>query len=140
MADSLNPIVDVHNRGLQAHDKDLFRTVFADDVKVELPGSAFEGVDGLLATIEVFYTAFPDIKLTPRQVWADENGVVAEQVFTGTHTGPLATPEGEVPPTGKPVTFGLIDTFLVGADGKVTDHRVYYDNLSFLTQLGLAGS
>ncbi|WP_440713539.1 ester cyclase [Gordonia sp. FQ] len=131
-------IIDAHNRGLAEHDKELFATIFADDVAVEMPGSSFQGIEGLLATIEVFYTAFPDISLTTRQVWADESGVVLEQVFNGTHDGPLATPDGEVPPTGKKVTFGLIDTFLLNDDGKVTDHRVYYDNLGFLSQLGLA--
>lgn len=131
-------IVDAHNRGLAEKDMELFGSIFADDVAVELPGgTSFEGRDGIVQTAVAFYTAFPDIRLTPRQIWADDNGVVVEQVFTGTHTGPLATPNGEVPLTGKKVEFGLIDTFLV-TDGKVSAHRVYYDNLALLGQLGLA--
>ncbi|MFT3660673.1 MAG: ester cyclase [Gordonia sp. (in: high G+C Gram-positive bacteria)] len=138
MSELSDKIIDVHNRGLAEHDKELFATIFAPDVAVELPGAAFEGIEGLLQTIEVFYTAFPDIELTPRQVWADETGVVAEQVFTGTHNGPLVSADGEVAPTGKAVTFGLIDTFVVNDEGQVTAHRVYYDQLAFLSQLGLA--
>lgn len=138
MSSAAYAIIDVHNRGLAAHDMELFGSIFADDVAVELPGgTVFAGRDGIIETAVAFYTAFPDIKLTPRQVWADENGIVAEQVFTGTHTGPLATPNGEIPATGKKAEFGLVDTFLV-SDGKVTAHRVYYDNLAFMTQLGLA--
>ncbi|MGM7648422.1 ester cyclase [Nocardia sp. JW2] len=63
-------------------------------------------------------------------------GAIAEIVFTGVQTGPLPTAEGEVPPSGRTVTFPLIDTFTL-RDGKVAEHRVYWDNVSFLTQLGL---
>ncbi len=138
MALSANEVVEIHNRGLHERDFDLFASIFDDNVAVELPGSSFSGVEALKGVLGVFTTAFPDIKLTPRQVYGDGDAVSVEQVFTGTHDGPLATPDGEVPPTGKPVTFDMIDTFVL-RDGKVVEHRVYYDNYSFLSQLGLLG-
>ncbi|WP_426518111.1 ester cyclase [Diaminobutyricibacter sp. McL0618] len=138
MALSAQAIVDTHNRGLHERDFDLFGSIFADDVAVELPGSSFSGLDSLKGVLGVFTTAFPDIKLTPRQIYGDGEAVAVEQVFTGTHDGPLATPDGEVPPTGRAVTFTMVDAFVLRG-GKVVEHRVYYDNHSFLTQLGLLG-
>ncbi|MGV9711443.1 ester cyclase [Gordonia sp. NPDC003424] len=86
--------------------------------------------------IGAFITAFPDMKIDRRNTWREGDTSVAEVAFTGTQTGPMATAEGEVPPSGRHVTFGLIDIFAV-CDGKVAEHRVYWDNVSFLTQLGL---
>ncbi|ALJ21638.1 ester cyclase [Microbacterium sp. No. 7] len=137
MAFTADEIVERHNRGLHERDNALFSSIFADDVAVELPGMSFAGIETLLGVLAAFTTAFPDIKLTPRHVYADENGVAVEQTFTGTHDGPLASAEGEVPPTGRAVTFPMIDTFVL-RDGKVVEHRVYYDNQLFLSQLGLA--
>ena len=134
----LSDLVDTHYRGLEAGDLDLAASPFADDVATEFPSGPMQGVDALRGLIQVFITAFPDMKLTRRNTWESGDTAVAELTFSGTHTGPLGTPDGEVPPSGKPLTFGLIDTFTV-RDGKIVEHRGYWDNVTFLSQLGLLG-
>jgi hypothetical protein len=52
------------------------------------------------------------------------------------HTGPLETPDGEVPPTGRriEIEFSVVAR---ARDGLLVDGREYYDSMTFLTQLGL---
>lgn len=57
----------------------------------------------------------------------------------GTHTQPLQPPDGQsLPPTGKQVTVRSVDIATV-ANGKIVRHDFYFDQLDFLTQLGLMG-
>jgi len=46
------------------------------------------------------------------------------------------TPTGEIPPTGRHFEFPYVD-ILQARDGKVVSHRVYFDQVAFLAQLGL---
>ncbi|RMI28809.1 ester cyclase [Nocardia stercoris] len=132
-------LVDTHYRGLESGDLELAASPFTADVATEFPSGPMEGIEALRGLIQAFITAFPDLKLARRNVWVSGDSAVAEVTFSGTHTGPLVTPEGEVPPTGKSVTFPLIDIF-TARDGKVVEHRGYWDNALFLSQLGLLPS
>ncbi|MCX4095565.1 ester cyclase [Nocardia sp. alder85J] len=129
-------LVDAHYRGLETGDLELAASPFAETVASEFPAGPMVGIEALRGLIQAFITAFPDLKLARRNVWVSGDSAVAEVTFSGTHTGPLATPDGTVPPTGKAVTFPLIDIFTL-RDGKVVEHRGYWDNALFLTQLGL---
>jgi len=48
----------------------------------------------------------------------------------------METPEGTIPATGKRLTLRGADAITV-RDGLIRSHRVYYDQLGFMTQLGL---
>lgn len=112
--------------------------LFRDDVVSELPGSPpLRGIEPFLAYGRVFATAFPDIDMQVRSAVESGDHIVVEGTFAGTHTGPLATPDGnEVPPTGKRVEFTFADAFDV-QDGKISAHRVYFDQMALMAQLGL---
>jgi hypothetical protein len=64
------------------------------------------------------------------------NIAVDEGFLTGTHTGPLRTPDGDVEPTGKRVRIRSCDIVAVSG-GVAVSHRFYYSELEFLIQLGL---
>jgi ketosteroid isomerase-like protein len=64
--------------------------------------------------------------------------VAVEGRFTGTHTGPLATDDGDVEPTGATVDLRFADVSQVH-DGKIVAYHTYYDQLGLLSQLGLMG-
>ncbi|MFG3618691.1 ester cyclase [Nocardia sp. NPDC047654] len=135
MSDLLD-LVNVHYAGLEGGDLDLAASPFTEDVAAQFPSGPLTGIEALRGMIGAFITAFPGMKIERRNTWVDGDTAIAEIVFTGVQTGPLATADGEVPPSGRTVTFPLIDTFTL-RDGKVGEHRVYWDNVSFLTQLGL---
>ena len=57
--------------------------------------------------------------------------------MTGTHTGPLNTPNGPIPPTGKSIDLHSL-SILRFEDDRVASEHNYFDQLDMLTQLGLA--
>ena len=69
---------------------------------------------------------------TGSQRWPTSGSTIAR----GAHTGPLETPAGEVPPTGRriEIEFSVVAR---ARDGLLVDGREYYDSMTLLTQLGL---
>ena len=59
-----------------------------------------------------------------------------EARVTGTHTGPQASPAGEIPPTGKPFELDYVNVAHF-ADGQIASETYHWDNQSFLMLLGL---
>lgn len=82
------------------------------------------------------YPAVPDLNV--RDEFKAENGDTAinEWSMSGTNSGPLETPEGIIPATDKLVTLRGRDALTV-REGGIRSHRAYYDQLAFMTQLGL---
>jgi steroid delta-isomerase-like uncharacterized protein len=123
------------------NEKDLDGAVadVAEDAELVDPGlgQTFSGRDGVRAWLQTFATAFPDSTARPTRMLADGDNVATEHVGTGTHTGPLASPEGEVPPTGRPIELRFGEFFEL-RDGKITRMTVYWDTASLARQLGLA--
>src|SRR5690348_12381964 len=86
---------------------------------------------------EAFKAAMPDARLLLDSALEAGNTVAVQGRFTGTHTAPLVGPQGEVPPTGNRIELHFADFFTL-EDGLIAEHRVYYDQLEMLGQLGLA--
>ena len=63
---------------------------------------------------------------------------IDEWIFVGTHTGPLTLSNGEtIAPTGNRVSVSGMDIETFDEDGLLVRDRAYFDQLDFLTQLGL---
>ena len=62
--------------------------------------------------------------------------VVQEFTFTGTHTGTLTTPDGDIPPTNRSATGRGVQIMHV-ENGKISQEHLYFDQVELLTQLGL---
>jgi hypothetical protein len=132
---------EVVDRGLEAwraRDADAFAACYAEDAVIAAPGGAeLRGHDGAKAFMGMWREAFPDNDITIRS--EDECGSVLWQVgtFSGTHTGNLMTPDGQaIPPTGRSVSAGYADRFVVEGDVVVSE-TLYFDRMELLTQLGL---
>lgn len=111
----------------------------AEDVEVTLVpfGQTFNGHEGFRMFMQSFKTAFPDITVTEviNQIATDE-AVVSEFKARGTHTGPLMTPAGEVPPTGREVNLTVCEVWEI-RNGKLAAFRNYQDAATMMRQLGL---
>lgn len=94
------------------------------------------GREGFNQGFMSFATAFPDSQIHHKNTVANGDQVVVEYDFVGTHTGPLATPTGPVPPTGKAVNIPGIEVYGL-QNGKVISLRTYFDAATMLRQLGL---
>ena len=85
----------------------------------------------------VFVTAFPDLTQDVRLLVDAGEYAFAEVVARGTHTGPLATPEVEIAPTGRTIEIPFC-VVMRARDGLLVEGREYYDAATLLRQLGLA--
>jgi steroid delta-isomerase-like uncharacterized protein len=111
----------------------------ADDLEVVDPGiGQVRGSDRFRQYLETFKRAMPDARAVVEHTVASGDTVAVEGRFTGTHTGPLATDDGDVDPTGAAIDLRFADVSQV-RDGKIVAYHTYYDQLGLLTQLGLMG-
>jgi steroid delta-isomerase-like uncharacterized protein len=119
-------------------DFDGIASLFADDAEIVLVGSgaSFTGSDGARQFAHMWADAFPNGKVTITKTIESSDDVVVEFTGTGTQTGTLASPAGEIPPTGKSVTIELCDVIAI-RDGKIASVRSYLDSASLLAQLGV---
>jgi ketosteroid isomerase-like protein len=122
---------------IESGDFDAFETLMHPD-GIDFRGNGAQATTGreMREFVEAYKAGFPD--LSHEVVDAVESGdtVAVELKVTGTHTGPLRGPGGEIPPTGRPVVWETVD-FVKVRDGKVTSWHVYDDQLAFFVQLGL---
>jgi steroid delta-isomerase-like uncharacterized protein len=110
-----------------------------NDAKIELIalGQSFDGPDGFMTFMQVFKTAFPDIKIVIESQVATASEVVNECSWSGTHAGPIMGPAGEIPATGKRVTGARFCEVWSVKNGKLSRLANYQDVSSWMRQLGL---
>jgi len=96
------------------------------------------GIDDVLTIWKGWAAAFPDSKATFEHAHVSGNTVILELTWRGRHTGPLRTPAGEIPATGKPIELRACQIIDV-ADGKTQHIRQYFDMATLMAQLGVSG-
>ena len=94
------------------------------------------GPTGLGKTVEVYAKAFPDMHRELYRVFNVGDVVVVELALQGTHKGPLPTPMGILPPTGKRMDAPCCDVFEL-VDGKIKRFDCYPSGTVILSQLGV---
>jgi len=94
-----------------------------------------QGVGQIIQVLQGWKGAMPDVKGTVTNALATGNTAVLEVTWQGTHTGPLPSPRGTLPATGKQQTTR--SGWVLNVDGgKIKESRHYFDMLSFMQQLG----
>ncbi len=81
--------------------------------------------------INMFFSAFPDLQGTLEDLVAEGDRVALRITWRGTNTGSLMG----MPPTDKPVSFGVINILRV-ANGKIAENWAQVDMLGLMQQLG----
>ena len=105
---------------------------FTKDVVMHASPTDVVGIDSARAYYANFLTGFSNIQFTIKDIFGQDDKLVKYWNFKGTHTGIFFG----IPATGK--TVSLDGTTLVRmAGGKIAEERDFYDNLDFMTQLGL---
>jgi len=110
--------------------------LYAEDAVVIEAGEIIRGRKAIQEHMEAMFKAFPDFKIEFLTVIPSGNHIAFEMLARGTHTGPMMTPEGEIPPTGKKVEFKAVWIGRISADGLIEEDRTYYDTADFMRQLG----
>jgi steroid delta-isomerase-like uncharacterized protein len=113
--------------------------LYAEDATMYTPGSPepVQGREAIEKNEAAFLRAMPDLSLEFTLILISGNHIVFEFIARGTFTGPLASPEGDIPPTGKSMKAKVAFIAKVNADGLIEEDRTYYDTAEFMRQLGL---
>jgi steroid delta-isomerase-like uncharacterized protein len=133
-ADILRELAEAFN----ARDFGRAHELMSDEVEfVDVAaGVTVHGPDGFIGYARGWAGAFSDMRIETLAVVADESHAAGEFVGGGTHDGPLPTPAGEIPATGR--NFQERFTFFCEVEGgKLTGVRDYYNAMSLMAQLGL---
>ena len=106
--------------------------VAEDFVALDPPPGLEQGREGLIDTIAMMRTAFPDLEWTIEEQVAEGDKVACYTVWRGTHQGVFLG----IPPTGKRVTVPCVvfDSFVAG---KCKESRFLMNIMSLMQQLGV---
>jgi steroid delta-isomerase-like uncharacterized protein len=129
-------ISDRYTDAINAHDAEAIAALYEDDAALSDPMGEFRGREAIAGYWQVFFDAFPDLQARDELKAEVGDTAVNEWSSTGTHSGPLETPDGTIPATGRRGAMRGCDLLTV-RNGLIHSHRVYYDQLGFLAQLGL---
>jgi ketosteroid isomerase-like protein len=116
----------------------ILSEMIAEDIEwTTVPtGETFRGHEGFRQFMQGWADAFPDSTTEDTIAYAGEEFGVTEFIGRGTHDGPLVSPAGEIPPTGRSVEFKLCEVYQF-RDGKVVSGHTHFDSLGLMTHLGV---
>ena len=98
----------------------------------KLPPGVASDREGAKRMTVMLRKAFPDFKATIEDIIAEGDKVVVRMTWSGTQTGKFMG----IPPTGKSVSFGVIDILRFSGD-KMVEHWGIPDRLAMMQQLGV---
>ena len=100
------------------------------------PNGSARGPAATTAYSRPFVGAFPGAHHEVDLVVAHGDVAAVEGRWIATHSGPLPTPDGEIPATGRTITLPFTATLRVRG-AQLASLHLYFDQLGFLAQLGL---
>jgi steroid delta-isomerase-like uncharacterized protein len=126
-------LIDLFNAG----NLDGVRTIVDPDIVYEETGTGrrVQGFDDYLELMRGWRQALPDVAGTVTSSVESGNRVALEINWAGTQSGPLITPTGEIPASGKPIDIQA-SIWCTLRDGKITEVHHYLDVLTMLQQIG----
>ena len=109
--DNTRIVRDIH---LLWNDREFDRILsemIAEDIEwITVPtGQTFRGHEGFRECMQGWADAFPDGRTEDTTLYVGEEFGVTEFIGRVTYDGPLRSPAGEIPPTGRSVEFRLCE-------------------------------
>ena len=134
-------IAEVIHRNLDlvnSHDEAGTASMLAPGVVAEDLGTGLriEGRDAYVAGMQQLGAAFSDLHGEILSITTQGSRAAVEYVFEGTHDGPLVTPTGTIPSSGRRVVIHFASVIEFDEDGLVKTVRRYTNPLSLLMQIG----
>jgi predicted ester cyclase len=130
-------VIEQHIGAFNARNEDQYP--WTEDFAFVVPGATLRGREEALGFIRGFWEAFPDARIEVLRVVSEGSASAGEGKFSGTHTGTMRTPTGEVAPTNRRVEFGWMAMYELAGDALAAEH-LYFDQAELLGQLGLMPS
>lgn len=138
---STNPVamglVRVGEEGINPGDDNVLDAYFSRDYVFHGPSG-----DLNLTQLKAFWTdlrnALTGFAITRLQIIVEGNMAAGRNKFSGTFDNEFKnSPVGTIKPTGKPVSYEVLNTFRYDEDGLLAEEWVQYDNVVFLKQFGV---
>jgi steroid delta-isomerase-like uncharacterized protein len=127
------PIVAYNKKDWNAVKTSLAAASVYDEVSTQ---RKMNGPDEVIRGWQGWAKALPDSQATFHNAHVSGNTVILEMTWRGTHQGPLQTPDGDIPATGKKIEIRACQVVEL-ADGKAKAIRHYFDMSTLLQQLGV---
>lgn len=129
-------LVEQFMKAITNHDYPKIREMLHEDYTYESSdGQREEGIEAGLARYEMLTSAFPDLQMDIRNMFADGNTVISEFINHGIHQGEL----NGIEPTYHPIALPSCNILEI-KEGKIYADRDYYDNALLMHQLGVETS
>lgn len=126
----INSFIDIF---LNKKDNSVLSDILSDDYVRYMNGAKVSsGAKELVSSLNVFFTGFPDFKISILHKSIRDNDVFVHWGFTGTNTGEFAG----YPATGKKAKIEGLSRLHFNGDGKMSEENVYFDQLGLMQQLG----
>lgn len=121
---------------------DMFNHSHADDIKVYYPdGSVTTGLyPQHIDMLTPMFVFAPDTKIKQHPVrFGSGDWTAVIGVIEGTFSKPMPIGNGKtIPPTGKKFKLSMATIGHWNADGKMSEEYLFWDNQTFMKQIGLA--
>ena len=122
---------------MNAHDFDTMLGMLSPTCEIRTPQGNFTGREAYRAWIGGLLRAVPDMTHELNGIHVENGDTLAFELHAfGTMTGPLTTPAGEIPPTGRHMDVGGTDSFRF-ENGLIQQYHLSFDQAEFIRQLGL---
>jgi len=122
--------------GMNAKDPDFvdrFSTRISSNFIEHDPEPGVEpGIDGIKQMMNMFYSAFPDLKVTVNQLVAERDLVVGHMTTEGTQTGEFMG----IPASGKKISITEMNMVRI-ANGKAVERWGQANAMAMMQQLGV---
>ncbi len=109
---------------------------FTEDVVMHAEPENVVGIEAMAAFYKNFITGFSDIEFTINNVFGEGGQLTKHWTFKGKHTGDFFG----IPATGNMVSLDGSTITRMSADGRIAEERDFYDNMAFLSQLGVVSA
>lgn len=121
---------------------DQFDHSHADDIKVYYPdGSTTTGLyPQHIDMLKPMFAFAPDTRIKQHPIaFGKGEWTCAVGVMEGTFSEPMPIGNGQtIPPNGKTFKLRMVTIGRWGAEGKMTEEHLFWDNQAFMKQIGLA--
>lgn len=116
---------------------DLIEKHYAPDLILKTSSmlQTLKGYEGIKTWLNNVFASTPDHHLIFNEFYVDRNVIFTRWTATGTNTGPLSTPSGEIPATGKYFSLSGLSFYRL-ENGLITEMEVVFNALEMLMQMG----
>lgn len=131
-------VMDQLMTAMNSKDKEALARCYAADAVAFTPDQGeIRGRDAISNYLFGLWDAMPDVQYENRARHDAGDVAIDEGIVVGTNTGPLElSPGHRMPATGKQLRIRSCDVARVEG-GEITSHHFYFDQVEFLSQLGL---